>query len=904
MPRLFRSVAPAAAVGVVALSLALVPAPGRAVQPPAKDAARPAAAAEREESPTVVYRNFTLYTAAAGADRPVPDAVMVVADGKVVYAGPAADAPPAPAGAQARDLNGAVVIPGLVDTHSHIGLFGRPGVAGNSDGNESSGPVQPAVRALDSINPNDPGIRMAVAGGVTTANIMPGSGNVIGGQTLYVKLRGRTVEQMVVLGRLPDGSVVLGGLKMANGENPKGYGRNRGQAPFTRMKVAALQREQFVKAREYKARRDAGEKVEPDLALDPLVEVLEKKRTVHFHCHRADDLMTAVRISEEFGFELVLQHATEGYRVADVLAKKRIPVSLTLIDSPGGKPETIGLLEENAAVLAKAGVTVTVNTDDSITESRFYLRTGAIAVRGGLPEAEALRALTLHAARVLHLDHRLGSLEKGKDADFAVLSGPPFSTYTQVLETHIDGRKRFDRASKADWAYQAGGFALPDAARDLPAPFAPAAAPKAVSAPAVKASRDPENPKKVVILAGRIHTAAGPPVERGAVVVENGKVAAVLKAGDLKIPADAVVLTAAEVTPGLIDPYTTAGLSGAYNLPQDQDQDEPSDPNQSDLRALDGFNPNEPLLDFLRANGTTVVHATPGRVNPIAGRGGVFRVEGATAEAAALVPVHAVVVNLGESVRESKGKGPGTRMGVAGLVRKAFTDARGYGAKRAADAKTPLNAKHEGLLPALAGKAPVFFAAHRADDIATALRLTAEFKLKAVLALGTEAYQLIPEVKRAGLPVVVHPTMQRAASSIETMHAFTGNAALLADAGIPVTLCTGFEGYVPKTRVLRFEAAMAAANGLGHDRALRAVTAEPARLLGIADRFGTIEVGKEADLVLYDGDPFEHATHVTHTLVGGRVAFSRADYLKLPFERRILPLLGGGPGAGCCLGEW
>ena len=232
---------------------------------------------------------------------------------------------------------------------------------------------------------------------------------------------------------------------------------------------------------------------------------------------------------------------------------------------------------------------------------------------------------------------------------------------------------------------------------------------------------------------------------------------------------------------------------------------------------------------------------------------------------------------------------------------QAFTDAAAYGAKRKADAKTPLNAKHEALLPALAGAAPVFFAAHRADDIATALRLAAEFKLKPVLALGTEAYRLIPELKAAGTPVVVHPTMQRAASSIETTHAYAGTAAALADAGIPIVLCTGFEGYVPKTRVLRFEAAMAAAHGLGHERALKAVTADAAKLLGVADRVGTIEVGKVADLVLYDGDPFEHATHVTHTVLSGKVVYDRAEYLKLPLDRRIIPLVNGGAGAGCCL---
>src|SRR5262249_12307222 len=243
-------------------------------------------------------------------------------------------------------------------------------------------------------------------------------------------------------------------------------GKNRQQAPFTRMKIAALQRETFQKAKEYKAKWDqyhasgkGATKPDRDITLEPIVEVLEGKRTVHFHCHRADDLLTAIRISEEFGFEIVLQHATEGYRVADVLAKKKIPVSLTLVDSPGGKAETMGVLDENAAILDKAGVTVTINTDDSITESRFYLRTAAIAVRGGMSEAAALRAVTLNAAKLLHLDHRLGSLEQGKDADFAILSGAPFSVYTQVLATYIDGKKVFD--VKTDLAYQMGGFALP-----------------------------------------------------------------------------------------------------------------------------------------------------------------------------------------------------------------------------------------------------------------------------------------------------------------------------------------------------------------------------------------------------------------------------------------------------------
>jgi imidazolonepropionase-like amidohydrolase len=407
---------------------------------------------------TTLYTNATIHTGTG--DKPIVGGYLVVKDGKIAaVSGPGVALPDLKEEATVVDLKGAVIIPGLVDTHSHIGVWSRPGVSANADLSETSGPVQPGVRALDAINPDDPGIRMATAGGITTANIMPGSANVIGGETLYVKLRGGSVEEMRINGRLANGTEVFGGLKMANGENPKGYGKNKQQAPFTRMKVAALQRETFQKAREYKAKLDAGQKVDRDITLEAIVEVLEKKRTVHFHCHRADDLMTAVRISEEFGFEIVLQHATEGYRVADILAKKKIPVSLTLIDSPGGKAETIGLLEENAAALDKAGVQVAINTDDSITESRFFLHTGAIAVRGGMPEAAALKAMTLTPAKLMHLDHRIGSLERGKDADFVVLSGPPFSTYTRVKQTFIEGKKVFDET--ADRAYRDGGFMLP-----------------------------------------------------------------------------------------------------------------------------------------------------------------------------------------------------------------------------------------------------------------------------------------------------------------------------------------------------------------------------------------------------------------------------------------------------------
>ncbi len=838
-----------------------------------------ASAAPAQDKP-VAYVGVRILPVAGPA---IDDGVFVVHRGKIIAVG--GRNTPVPADATVERPAGAVVIPGLVDTHSHVGIFGRPGVPAHADGNESSGPAQPGLRALDSIWPDDPGVRMATAGGVTTANIMPGSGNVIGGATVYVKLRGRTNEEMRIAG-------TVGGLKMANGENPKGYGR-RGQAPATRMKVAALQREQFVKARDYAVKKGKTPPPETDLALETLVEVLQRKRTVHFHTHRADDLMTAVRLSEEFGFELVIQHGTEGYRVADEIAKRKIPVSLTLVDSPGGKFETAALIEENAAILEKAGVVVAVNTDDFITESRFFLRTGALAIRGGLSEASALKAMTLNAATILHLEKRVGSLEVGKDADFVVLSGAPFSVYTQVLATYIDGVKVYDRGR--DGHYQTGGFAVADRTR-VPKPIEPLKPPAQEPVPPGPVPPSPANPKpgKFVVFADRLYTVAAGVIAGGVVLVEDGKIAYAGPRAGFNVPPDAKVLSAAACTPGLIDAHAVVGLSGLFNVPADQDQDEPAEANAAELRALDGFHPDEPLLEYLRQNGVTLVHAVPGRVNVVAGQTGLFRTEGRTAEAMRVRFPQALFVNLGEVPKAAhQAKGPATRMALASLVRNAFAQARDYKPEKGH------NLKHEALRPALDGKMPVVFSAHRADDLMTALRIAGEFKLQPVLDLATEAYLVADRLGQ--VPVVVHPTMQRIGTSMETLNSHVANAATLAKNGHLVAIGTGFEGYVPKTRVLRFEAAMAAVNGLGVERALRAVTLDAAKLLNVADRYGSLETGKVADLVLYDGDPFEHSTHVTQTLMAGRVVYDRAEYLKLPFARRALVLFEGG-GAGCCLG--
>jgi imidazolonepropionase-like amidohydrolase len=272
---------------------------------------------------------------------------------------------------------------------------------------------------------------------------------------VYLKLRaGNTIEDLAV--RNDDGSIA-GGIKMANGTN------SRRDPPFpgTRAKSAALVRARYVAAQEYARKRadaDPEKRPERDLALEALVEALEGKRVVHHHTHRHDDVLTVLRLREEFGLRVVLHHVSEAWKVADEIAHAGVPSSLIVIDSPGGKLEARDLRWENARVLAEAGAEIAFHSDDGITDSRLFLRSAALAVRAGLAHEEALEAMTLAPARMLDLGERVGSLEPGKDADFVVLDGDPFSVYTRVQETWVEGVRVFDRGTPADRLSAVGGW--------------------------------------------------------------------------------------------------------------------------------------------------------------------------------------------------------------------------------------------------------------------------------------------------------------------------------------------------------------------------------------------------------------------------------------------------------------
>jgi imidazolonepropionase-like amidohydrolase len=377
----------------------------------------------------------------------IDEGAVVIQGGRIVSVGPASSTG-LPAGAQRIDVAGKVLMPGFVDSHSHIGGI---------DGGDSSAPLQPDVRILDSINVRDARLRKAQAGGITTVNVMPGSGHLLSGQTLYLKLReGGTIDDLLI--RNADGGIA-GGIKMANGTNS----RRNPPFPGTRAKAAALVREQFVKAQEYKrklaaAGEDADKRPSRDLEMEALVEALDGKRIVQHHTHRHDDILTVLRLQKEFGFRVVLHHVSDARFVADAIAAAGVGSSLILLDSPGGKIEAKDNAWENGLALEKAGALVGFHTDDGITDSRFFRRQAMLAVRAGMSRRAALEALTINNAKMLDLDRRVGSLEPGKDADLVILSGDPLSTYTHVLETWVEGNKVFDRNDPKDRLYAVGGY--------------------------------------------------------------------------------------------------------------------------------------------------------------------------------------------------------------------------------------------------------------------------------------------------------------------------------------------------------------------------------------------------------------------------------------------------------------
>ncbi|MGE5559652.1 MAG: amidohydrolase [Chloroflexota bacterium] len=381
----------------------------------------------------LAVRNAKIYPI-TGA--PIDNGTLLIDNGKIVAVGKDVQVP---AGAEIIDATGKVVLPGFVDAHAHLGLWGEWYGQSGQDGNEGSSAMTAEVRAIDAIYPGHTSFQDARAGGVTTAQTTPGSGNAIGGEMIVIKTRGKIVDEMIV--RNPSG------MKAALGENPKRFhGQMQHRAPATRMGTAAIIRQAFYKARDYQRKLEAG-KADPsklpdtDLGMLNLIKVLNHEMPLRIHAHRADDIVTAVRLAEEFGIDWSIEHCTDGAVIADFLGSRKAKVNLGPTLGARSKIETRALSFANAAILHKAGCHVSIITDHPFVATQYLVSCAAMSCAEGLPEEEALKAITINPAITIGVADRVGSLEPGKDGDFVIWSDHPFKIRAKAERVFIEGKQ-------------------------------------------------------------------------------------------------------------------------------------------------------------------------------------------------------------------------------------------------------------------------------------------------------------------------------------------------------------------------------------------------------------------------------------------------------------------------------
>ncbi len=359
---------------------------------------------------------------------------VLVDKGKIIAVGTSIDLELARE-AQVLDASGLIVMPGLIDAHCHIGISEEKKGAIGDDCNETSNPLMPTLRAIDAINPMDSAFHNALASGITSGMVGPGSSNVVGGQFAFVKFTGRCIDHMMVL--------FPAAMKIAFGENPKtNYGTN-GNVPSTRMSIASMLREELFLAQSYKNKRDNaqknGESFEPDFRMESYMPLFEGKIPLKAHVHRADDILTAIRIAKEFSLSATLDHCTEGHLIPTEIAASGFPAIVGPSLASRSKPEVESLDFKTAGILNKAGVLVAITTDHPVTRIQYLALCAGLAAREGLGEYEALKAITINAARICRVSHRVGSLEVGKDADIAIFDSNPMDVFSNAIYTIIDG---------------------------------------------------------------------------------------------------------------------------------------------------------------------------------------------------------------------------------------------------------------------------------------------------------------------------------------------------------------------------------------------------------------------------------------------------------------------------------
>ena len=340
-------------------------------------------------------------------------------------------------GEEILDVDGAWVLPGLIESHAHIGITEEKWGAIGDDCNEETNPLTPTLRAIDAVNPMDPAFHDAIKAGITSVMTGPGSANVVGGQFVFMKTQGRCVDNMVI--KCP------AAMKVAFGENPKTTYGNQNMLPSTRMGTAALLRKILFEAVQYKKAKEEGQLDKEDFEMEPWIPVLNKEIPLKAHAHRADDILTAIRIAKEFNVDITIDHGTEGHLIADEIKESGFPVIVGTDLTSRSKLEVQNMDFKTNKIIHDADILFSITTDHPVALIQYLPICASLAVREGLPVEAALKAITINAAKICRVDDRVGSLKEGKDADIVIFSGNPLETFTKTLYTIIDGKIIYEK---------------------------------------------------------------------------------------------------------------------------------------------------------------------------------------------------------------------------------------------------------------------------------------------------------------------------------------------------------------------------------------------------------------------------------------------------------------------------
>jgi imidazolonepropionase-like amidohydrolase len=841
----------------------------------------------------VAIRGGTVLTVTRGT---IQNGTIVLSDGKIAVVGGANTS--IPAGADIVDAKGRFVTPGIIDAHSHIAAESI---------NEGGTTVSSMTGIEDVLDPTDVAIYRDLAGGLTVANVLHGSANPIGGKNQVIKLRwGSDARGLVFEGAPP-------GIKFALGENPKDM-RQFGQTgprryPVTRAGTEFVIRDAFSRAKayqkewqDYERRKKTGEDVSTprrDLQLEPLVEILEGKRLVHSHTYRADETLMLMRLAEEMGFKIAtFQHVLEGYKVADEMAKHGVGGS-TFSDWWAYKVEAEDAIPYNAAIMHKRGVLVSINSDSAEHARRLNTEAAKSMHWGGVSEDEALSFVTINPAKQLKIDSRVGSLEVGKDADVVIWNKHPLSTYAIVDRVYIDGRQYYDRLAEERRLTEAGKekttLAASEGRSGTTAPQTPQ--PRTGGDPqddagrqtigAIAGAQAAAAGPLTAITNARIFPISGPPIEKGTVLIRGNRIEAV--GATVAVPAGATVIDAkgGEVYPGFIDARTSIGLNepGPRGF---EDTNEMLEINAS-VKAQVAYQSDSDAIPVARVNGITSVAVVPSG-GLIGGQVAVMNLDGWTWEEATLQPVAGVSFQFPPLVRGGGGGGGGNnadlnrkyddlkkeRDAKVKRVENLVARARAYGRQPAGERATDWNLA--ALVPVAEVRQPMFVAANSESDIREAVAFADRAGIRIVITGGLESPLVAPLLKEKNIPVILGSVLTMPARE-DAHHAATYKAAgELAQAGVRFAFGTG---GAANNRLIPYEAAISVAWGLDRDRALRAITLDAATILGVADRVGSLEPGKIANLFIATGDPMEMKTQFTHIFINGRSVGLKSKHTEL-----------------------